>query len=215
MASTPDYTATALDAVDVPPDAAVETLDVRDLGPPEPLKETLERLVDCDDGTVLVQVNDRAPRHLYPKLTDRGYEYETIDVAVGFRLLPRFLVAQVPTTLAVVADQYLVPSKELARFGEVPGNELVEVVELVALVPADRRDVHACRYWPLLLALLPNMFDSEGVPGRSSGWGGRALGSRFTLVIKIRGNCYRSSCTSTTSARTRWTGTRRVCTTAR
>jgi uncharacterized protein (DUF2249 family) len=81
MASTVDYTGTALEAVDVPADAAVETLDVRELGPPKPLKETLERLVDLDDGTVLVQVNDRAPQHLYPKLTDRGYEYETVEVA--------------------------------------------------------------------------------------------------------------------------------------
>lgn len=81
MASTVEYTETALDAVDVPADAAVETLDVRALGPPKPLTETLERLVDLEDGVVLVQINDRAPQHLYPKLTDRGYEYETVDVA--------------------------------------------------------------------------------------------------------------------------------------
>jgi len=28
---------------------------------------------------VLIQYNDRAPQHLYPKLSDRGYEYETIE----------------------------------------------------------------------------------------------------------------------------------------
>ena len=32
-----------------------------------------------------MQVNDRAPRHLYPKLADRGYAFETVmdgDVAL-------------------------------------------------------------------------------------------------------------------------------------
>jgi len=55
-------------------------MDVRDLGPPKPLKNTLERLVELDDDSVLVQINDRAPQHLYPKLDDRGYEYETVAV---------------------------------------------------------------------------------------------------------------------------------------
>ena len=32
-----------------------------------------------DDGLVLVQLNDRVPQYLYPKLTDRGYEYETTE----------------------------------------------------------------------------------------------------------------------------------------
>lgn len=61
-----------------PLDEPRETLDVRQLGPPEPLRETLETLADLDDETLLVQVNDRAPRHLYPKLEDRGYTYETV-----------------------------------------------------------------------------------------------------------------------------------------
>jgi hypothetical protein len=30
---------------------------VRDLGPPEPLATTLERLVELDDGTVVVQLS--------------------------------------------------------------------------------------------------------------------------------------------------------------
>lgn len=77
----------ALDAIDTgqlvagsdaPTDSPVETLDVRQLGPPEPLSETLERLAGMDDG-VLVQVNDRVPQFLYPKLDDRGYEYETSE----------------------------------------------------------------------------------------------------------------------------------------
>jgi len=62
-----------------PNEAPRERLDVRDLGPPKPLANTLERLVDLDDGTVLVQLNDRAPQHLYPKLDDRGYEYATVE----------------------------------------------------------------------------------------------------------------------------------------
>jgi hypothetical protein len=57
-----------------------ERLDARDLGPPEPLKRTLERLVDLDEETVLVQRNDRAPQHLYPKLDDRGYAYGTVEL---------------------------------------------------------------------------------------------------------------------------------------
>jgi uncharacterized protein (DUF2249 family) len=63
----------------VPLDRDRELLDVRDLGPPDPLAQTLETLPDLPDETVLVQVNDRAPQHLYPKLDDRGYEYATVD----------------------------------------------------------------------------------------------------------------------------------------
>lgn len=63
---------------DAPEDEPVERLDVRNLGPPEPLKKTLETIESMDDG-VLVQYNDRAPQLLYPKLSDRGYEYQTIE----------------------------------------------------------------------------------------------------------------------------------------
>jgi len=63
---------------DAPLDREVHHLDVRALGPPEPLRRTLEMLVDVDDG-VLVQRNDRAPQHLYPKLSDRGFAYETVE----------------------------------------------------------------------------------------------------------------------------------------
>jgi len=62
-----------------PADRPRETLDARDLPPPQPLKRTLERLADMDGDAVLVQLNDRAPQHLYPKLDDRGYAYETVD----------------------------------------------------------------------------------------------------------------------------------------
>jgi uncharacterized protein (DUF2249 family) len=66
-----------------PAEAPRETIDVRNLGPPTPLAETLERLPELDPGTVLVQYNDRAPQHLYPKLDDRGYEYGTVETDDG------------------------------------------------------------------------------------------------------------------------------------
>jgi uncharacterized protein (DUF2249 family) len=66
-------------ATDAPADRPRETLDARELPPPEPLRRTLERLSDLDPGAVLVQVNDRAPQHLYPQLSERGCEYETVD----------------------------------------------------------------------------------------------------------------------------------------
>ncbi|WP_135829232.1 DUF2249 domain-containing protein [Halorussus halobius] len=69
----------AIRETDAPDDRPREVLDVRDLGPPNPLRETLETLPDLDDDAVLVQVNDRAPQHLYPKLDDRGYAFETVD----------------------------------------------------------------------------------------------------------------------------------------
>ncbi|MFB6160726.1 MAG: DUF2249 domain-containing protein [Haloferacaceae archaeon] len=66
-------------ATSAPGGHARETLDARDLPPPRPLQDTLERLTELDAGTVLVQLNDRAPQHLYPKLDDRGYAYETVE----------------------------------------------------------------------------------------------------------------------------------------
>lgn len=71
-------TTDSLPATDAPTDRPRETIDVRELPPPEPLRRTLERLAVLDDA-VLVQRNDRAPQHLYPKLADRGYEYDTVE----------------------------------------------------------------------------------------------------------------------------------------
>lgn len=62
-----------------PSDRPRETLDVRELPPPKPLQNTLERLADLDDETVFVQLSDRKPQHLYPKLSERGYEYEAVE----------------------------------------------------------------------------------------------------------------------------------------
>ncbi|WP_435101389.1 DUF2249 domain-containing protein [Halarchaeum sp. P4] len=69
----------AVDATDAPADRPRDVLDVRQAPPPEPLTTTLERLAALDGETVLVQVNDRAPQHLYPKLEDRGWTYETLE----------------------------------------------------------------------------------------------------------------------------------------
>ncbi|GAB3311311.1 DUF2249 domain-containing protein [Haloplanus salinarum] len=64
---------------DAPPTGDHEVLDVRDLPPPQPLKRTLETLTDLDEEGVLVQVNDRVPQHLFPRLDDRGFVYDTVE----------------------------------------------------------------------------------------------------------------------------------------
>ncbi|WP_227132737.1 DUF2249 domain-containing protein [Halorubellus salinus] len=69
--------------VDVPPDRDRESLDVRELPPPEPLTETLERPAALDDHAVLVQVNDRIQQHLFPKLDERGFAYDAIEADDG------------------------------------------------------------------------------------------------------------------------------------
>ncbi|WP_115863516.1 DUF2249 domain-containing protein [Halorussus litoreus] len=74
-----NYSERAISRTDAPSDRPREVLDVRELGPPKPLSETLETLPELDDDVVLVQVNDRAPQHLYPKLDDRGYVFETVE----------------------------------------------------------------------------------------------------------------------------------------
>ncbi|WP_440772785.1 DUF2249 domain-containing protein [Natronorubrum sp. DTA28] len=68
-----------VERTDAPTDRPREVLDVRSLGPPEPLAKTLETLADSPDETVLVQRNDRVPQFLYPKLEDRGYAFETVE----------------------------------------------------------------------------------------------------------------------------------------
>ena len=72
-------TADPLSTTDAPTDAPRETLDARELPQPQPLQNTLERLTELDDETVLVQHNDRVPQHLFPQLDDRGYSYETVE----------------------------------------------------------------------------------------------------------------------------------------
>lgn len=69
--------------VGVPEDRDREHLDVRELPPPKPLSETLELLADLSDDAVLVQSNDRVPQHLFPKLDDRGYVWESVEADDG------------------------------------------------------------------------------------------------------------------------------------
>ncbi|MFB6200774.1 MAG: DUF2249 domain-containing protein [Halorhabdus sp.] len=61
----------------VPDRPNTETVDVRELPPPQPLQETLESLSALDDDGVLIQINDRTPQHLFPKLDARGFAYES------------------------------------------------------------------------------------------------------------------------------------------
>ena len=72
-----------VERTNAPKDRPHEVLDARELPPPKPLQETLERLEELDGGTVFVQVNDRSPQYLYPKLDDRGYAYHTIEESDG------------------------------------------------------------------------------------------------------------------------------------
>lgn len=72
-----------LDTLGSPTENEVEFVDARELPPPEPLSTTLELLPKLDDDVTLVQLNDRAPQFLYPKLDDRGYTYETVDADEG------------------------------------------------------------------------------------------------------------------------------------
>jgi hypothetical protein len=68
-----------LAATAAPADRPRESLDARDLPPPRPLRESLEHLATLDPDTVFLQLNDRAPQHLYPELEDRGYRCETVE----------------------------------------------------------------------------------------------------------------------------------------
>jgi uncharacterized protein (DUF2249 family) len=75
MANTVSYLAQSA----APSDRPCETIDARELPPPQPLRNTLEQLAELGDSAVLVQLNDRRPQHLYPKLEDRGYQHETFE----------------------------------------------------------------------------------------------------------------------------------------
>ncbi|WP_152041967.1 DUF2249 domain-containing protein [Salinigranum salinum] len=63
----------------VPTDRAVVAVDVATAPPPEPLTRTLEALATLDDDELLLQVNDREPTYLFPKLDDRGAAYATAE----------------------------------------------------------------------------------------------------------------------------------------
>lgn len=63
------------------PDLVV--LDVRGLEPPEPMVRTLEALERLPDGSALLQLVDRVPKFLLPKLTERGFAYRIVSEAPG------------------------------------------------------------------------------------------------------------------------------------
>jgi len=67
------------EGTDAPTDGEGVSLDVRNLGPPKPLRETLERVETLGDGDVLVQYNDRTPQFLFPRLEDRGFAYAAVE----------------------------------------------------------------------------------------------------------------------------------------
>lgn len=74
---------------DVPPDDATTTyLDVRRLGPPEPMMRTLAALEALPPGHTLVQINSRIPQFLLPMLAERGFACE-VDDSRGDRVLVR------------------------------------------------------------------------------------------------------------------------------
>jgi hypothetical protein len=69
--------------IDVESDRPIDFLDARELPPPEPLQQTMNRLADLDESTVFVQLNDRVPQFLFPKLDDQGIAYETVETDDG------------------------------------------------------------------------------------------------------------------------------------
>ncbi|MFB6070206.1 MAG: DUF2249 domain-containing protein [Halanaeroarchaeum sp.] len=67
----------------VPDDRTPVIVDVRDLPPPEPLTETIDAVGDLDRTEMVVQVNDRVPQHLFPRLDEHGLQYETVETDDG------------------------------------------------------------------------------------------------------------------------------------
>jgi uncharacterized protein (DUF2249 family) len=95
-------TSNLIGRLDAPSGRPTSEIDVRQSPPPEPLTRTLERLTELHDGAadetaadsdstgrdttpsgppVVLQHNDRVPRHLFPKLDDRGFEYDYVETA--------------------------------------------------------------------------------------------------------------------------------------
>ena len=63
----------------VPTDRVPTVVDVATAPPPKPLTRTLRELAALGDDELLVQVNDREPTHLFPKLDERGAAYASVD----------------------------------------------------------------------------------------------------------------------------------------
>lgn len=66
-----------------------QSLDNRDLQPPEPMVRILSALEDLAPGEVIEAWNDREPLLLYPELEARGAEIQVSQQAAGVRLLIR------------------------------------------------------------------------------------------------------------------------------
>lgn len=64
-----------------PPEIVV--LDVRGLEPPEPMLRTLAALETLPVGRTLLQINERVPQFLLPKLEDLGFEHQVREQAEG------------------------------------------------------------------------------------------------------------------------------------
>jgi uncharacterized protein (DUF2249 family) len=78
MSQTANVSLSAFEAP-VPTDREATVVDVATAPPPKPLTRTLRVLAELGDDEVLVQVNDREPVHLFPKLDDRGAAYATVE----------------------------------------------------------------------------------------------------------------------------------------
>lgn len=60
-----------------PSSGAEVVVDARGLEPPQPMQRVLEALAALPGGATLLARTDRRPMLLYPKLEERGYDYET------------------------------------------------------------------------------------------------------------------------------------------
>jgi uncharacterized protein (DUF2249 family) len=63
--------------------AAILTIDVSELVPPEPMIRILTALEELPAGSSLLVRHVRRPLHLYPRLDDLGYRHETRDLGPG------------------------------------------------------------------------------------------------------------------------------------
>ena len=59
-------------------------IDVRKLGPPEPMIKILETLSQVDEKTLLLVHHHREPLMLYPKLEERGYHAVTNKIEENY-----------------------------------------------------------------------------------------------------------------------------------
>ena len=59
-------------------------IDVRELGPPEPMVRILETLSQVDEKTLLLVHHHREPMMLYPKLEERGYHAVTNKIEENY-----------------------------------------------------------------------------------------------------------------------------------